>query len=339
VTDPAQSKLFSEMLEALEADLRAATSLLDPGSYAPMIEMVRHHFGWSDAGGQAGGKRIRPMLTLLCCAAAGGDWQGALPAASSIELIHNFSLVHDDIQDQSRERRGRPTLWALWGIGQALNTGDAMLVMARLSVFRLRALGHSDAIVLDVSRTLDEACLHLTEGQHLDLAFEGRNDVTVDMYLQMIEGKTGALVAAATAAGAALARSAPRTLEAYRSFGRHLGLAFQVLDDTLGIWGAPEVTGKPAGDDLTARKKSLPVIFGLEHSAAFRALWDSRRADGETLGALARELESCGAREHARTTAATHTDRALDSLTRARPEGPSAGELRDLALRLLQRDH
>jgi geranylgeranyl diphosphate synthase type I len=247
-------------------------------------------------------------------------------------------LVHDDIQDQSRERRGRPTLWAKWGIAQALNTGDAMLVMARLSVFRLRALGHGDAIVLDVSRTLEEACLHLTEGQHLDLAFESRDDVTVDMYLQMIEGKTGALVAASTAAGAALAQSAPRTLEAYRSFGRHLGLAFQILDDTLGIWGAPEVTGKPTGDDLTARKKSLPVIFGLERSGAFRELWDSGRADKATLEALTRELESCGALDHARTTAASHTDRALDSLERARPEGQAAIELRDLALRLLQRD-
>jgi geranylgeranyl diphosphate synthase type I len=338
MTAPADPSISREMLEALEADLRAATALLDAVRYAPMVEMVDHHFGWSDASGRSRGKRIRPLLALLCCAAAGGDWRGALPAASAVELIHNFSLVHDDIQDQSRERRGRPTLWARWGIAQALNTGDAMLVMARLSALRLRALGHPESTVLAVSRSLDEACLHLTKGQHLDLAFETRDDVGVDLYLEMIEGKTAALVAAATACGAALARPAPRVLEAYRSFGRHLGLAFQILDDVLGIWGAPEVTGKPAGDDLKARKKSLPVIYGLEHSEAFRERWSSGGVDGTSILGMTRELEACGSLEHARASAGTHTDRALDSLERARPEGQAAVELRELALRLLQRD-
>jgi geranylgeranyl diphosphate synthase type I len=303
-----------------------------------MTEMVAHHFGWSEADAQGRGKRIRPLLALLCCGAAGGAWQDALPVASAIELVHNFSLAHDDIQDQSPERRGRPTLWARWGTAQAINTGDALLALARLSTFRLRGIGHTEATVLDVQRALDEACLHLTKGQHLDLAFESHERVTVDEYLEMIEGKTAALVAASTACGALLARAAPRLLEAYRDFGRNLGLAFQILDDVLGIWGAPGITGKPAGDDLKSRKKTLPVLFGLEHSGPFRDLWSATDVSEGKLGEMARLLEDCGALEHARTAAGKHTDRALDSLERAHPQGEAAEELRALALRLLQRD-
>jgi geranylgeranyl diphosphate synthase type I len=338
MTGVEHSPLASQMLEALEADLRAATAMLEMGPYAEMAEMVAHHFGWGEGDSRARGKRIRPLLALLCCGAAGGVWQDALPAASAVELIHNFSLAHDDIQDESPERRGRPTLWARWGVPQAINTGDALLVLARLSTFRLRASGHTEATVLEVQRTLDEACLHLTKGQHLDLVFEGRERVTVEEYLEMIEGKTGALVAAATTAGAALAHSAPRIVEAYRDFGRHLGLAFQILDDVLGIWGAPEVTGKPAGDDLKSRKKTLPVLFGLENSAPFRRLWSARSSGKERLTEMRSALEGCGALEHARAAAAAHTDRALDSLERAHPQGAEAAELRDLARRLLQRD-
>jgi len=335
-TEP--SPLASQMLEALEADLRAATAMLGAGSYAAMAEMVAYHFGWIEGDARARGKRIRPLLALLCCGAAGGTWQEALPAASAIELVHNFSLAHDDIQDQSPERRGRPTLWARWGAAQAINTGDALLALARLSTFRLRGSGATESTVLEVQRTLDEACLHLTKGQHLDLAFEARERVTVDEYLEMIEGKTAALVAAATTSGAALARSAPRLLEAYRDFGRNLGLAFQILDDVLGIWGAPGVTGKPAGDDLKARKKTLPVLFALEQSAPFRRLWAAADDSEGSLGEMTRLLEACGALEHARAAAGEHTDRALDSLDRAHAQGQAAGELRAVALRLLQRD-
>ncbi len=330
--------LASQMLEALEADLRAATGPLEPGPYAAMTEMVAYHLGWIEGDAAARGKRIRPLLALLCCGAAGGAWQEALPAASAIELIHNFSLAHDDIQDQSRERRGRPTLWARWGTAQAINTGDALLVLARLSTMRLRGSGHPESTVLDVQRALDEACLHLTKGQHLDLAFEKRERVTVEEYIEMIEGKTAALVAASAACGALLARAAPRLLEAYRDFGRNLGLAFQILDDVLGIWGAPGLTGKPAGDDLKARKKTLPVLFGLEHSAPFAALWAATDDSEGSPAEMTSLLESCGALEHAHRAAGAHTERALDSLARARPAGPAAEELRALALRLLQRD-
>ena len=338
MTDPDRPPLASQMLEALEADLHAATAMLDSAVYAGMAEMVAYHLGWIEASTGGRGKRIRPLLALLCCAAAGGAWQDALPAASAIELIHNFSLVHDDIQDQSPERRGRPTLWTRWGIAQAINAGDALLVLARISTFRLRGAGHPESSVLEVQLALDEACLHLTKGQHLDLAFEGRDRVRVSEYIEMIEGKTAALVTAAATAGAALARPAPRILEAYREFGRNLGLAFQILDDILGIWGSPAVTGKPAGDDLRSRKKTLPVLFGLENSADFQEQWRAAAASEAAITAMSRELEACGALEHARSAASEHTDRALGALERARPQGPAAVELRELALRLLQRD-
>jgi len=338
MTESDPTPLAPQMLEALEADLHAAASMLDSSAYSEMAEMVAYHLGWTDDGAGAKGKRIRPLLTLLCCAAAKGVWRDALPAASAVELVHNFSLVHDDIQDKSRERRGRPTLWTRWGIAQAINTGDALLVLSRLSAFRLRASGHPAPTVLEVQRTLDEACLHLTKGQHLDLAFEDRDRVGVAEYMEMIEGKTAALIAAATSAGAALARAAPRVLDAYREFGRNLGLAFQIQDDILGIWGAPAVTGKPAGDDLIARKKTLPVLHGLENSADFARQWSSGSTSGEAIAAMTRELEGCGALDHAHTAAGEHTQASLESLDRARPEGPAGGELRDLARRLLRRD-
>jgi geranylgeranyl diphosphate synthase type I len=337
VTSPAQSALVSEMLAAVESDLRAATSLLDPGPYAGMVEMVGHHFGWSETGDQPGGKRIRPMLTLLCCAAAGGDWQGALPAASSVELIHNFSLIHDDIQDNSAERRGRTTVWKRWGVPQAINTGDALLILAHLAAHRLTAIGVPPDTALAVQRYLDEACLHLTRGQHLDLAFETREHVSDVEYMEMIEGKTGALISAAATCGARIAQAESSALDHFRQFGRHLGLAFQILDDILGIWGAPEVTGKPAGDDLRAHKKSLPVLFGLQQSPAFLQLWSSGRTDEPILVEMTVALEKAGSLEFSRREAEDHTEQALSHLRAAASAGPALDELHNLTLTLLKR--
>jgi geranylgeranyl diphosphate synthase type I len=326
------------MLNALEADLRQAVRLPGDSRYAGIGEMISHHFGWSDDDAQARGKRIRPLLTLLSCAALGGEWQSALPAATAVELIHNFSLVHDDIQDNSTERRGRPTVWSLWGVPQAINTGDALLVMGRIANHRLLDQGVAAATVLEVQRLLDLACLRLTEGQHLDLAFERREAVTAEEYLGMIEGKTAALVSAACGCGALVADATPRAVEACRQFGRHLGLAFQITDDLLGIWGEPSVTGKPAGDDLRSRKKTLPAVYGLATSADFRRLWEKAASEAADISAMAGALEACGARAHVQEAANEHTNLALAELERASLRGDAGTELRDLAARLLARD-
>lgn len=326
------------MADAIEEELSTIVSTLENAPQAEMATMVRYHFGWQDGQASAGGKRIRPLLTALVCAAAGGDWQRAIPAAAAVELVHNFSLIHDDIEDGSETRRGRPTMWLKWNLPQALNTGDALLILSQAAAHRLRERQVADRTVLRVLETLNRACLRLTIGQHLDLDFESRATVDEEDYLTMIGGKTSALLGAATSIGAQLADSPPARVAAYQSFGLHLGMAFQIEDDILGIWGEPEKTGKPSGDDLRSRKKSLPVIHGLANAPQFRQLWADGRNTEDAIGEMKAALEAAGARRHARGLASEHTQLALQWLSEAKPEGPAAGELERLAGDLLGRD-
>jgi geranylgeranyl diphosphate synthase type I len=332
------TSLSETMLTAIEVDLQIATDAFDPRMHRDLYEMVAYHLGWKGTDGAARGKRVRPLLTLLACAAAGGRWQAALPAATAVELIHNFSLVHDDIEDRSPTRRGRPTIWTRWGVPQAINTGDALLTLAHLETIRLSAAGVPTDTLLDVQKTLDQACLDLTRGQHLDIAFETREQVTAEEYLAMIEGKTAALLSAATWAGARIANAPREKLLSYQVFGRHLGLAFQILDDLLGIWGEPEATGKSAGDDLRSRKKTLPALLGLERSEAFRRLWSGRGTDDQAMAAMRAALDEAGAAHLAQGQASEHTDLALAALRQAGGSSPAAEELESLASRLLRRE-
>jgi geranylgeranyl diphosphate synthase type I len=325
------------MLAALETELQRSLRALSDPYTEPLGHMVAYHFGWEGDNQTGKGKRVRPLLSLLSCAAAGGDWMHALPAAASVELIHNFSLVHDDIQDRSETRRGRKTLWVKSGVPQAINTGDAIFVLARLATYDLQASALSPVVVLSIQQALDRACLRLTQGQFLDLSFEDSEDVTPEAYLEMIEGKTAALLDAACACGALAAEAAPPKVDHFAAFGRHLGLAFQMLDDILGIWGDPEVTGKPAGDDLASRKMTLPVVHGLRSSARFTELWRQGGTDTQALAAMQQALEADGVLDHVRLQAESHTDQALEALESAEPQQPALTELRRLADSLLRR--
>jgi len=324
------------MLAAVESELRSVLRDLLPEPYAEMNLMVGHHFGWE--AGAAPGKRIRPMLTLLCAASAGGDWRRAVPAAASVELIHNFSLVHDDIEDSSETRRGRPTVWSRWGIPQAINTGDFLYVASHLACHRLIAAGASVETALAAQHELDEASLHLTLGQHLDMAFEKRPTVPAEEYLHMIAGKTASLLAAAAAVGALVAEASAAACDAYRRFGWRLGMAFQLLDDLLGIWGEPDQTGKSVADDLRQGKKTYPVLLGLQRSPEFAGLWASARKTTPDVEGLSRALKACGAESDTRSEALTHTEQAMQALEAARPRPPAATELKALAETLLRRD-
>lgn len=330
------SSSFEPYLDAIETDLRQAALPFDAYAYEPMAQMIAYHLGW--AGETTGrGKRIRPLLTLLACEACGGQWPSALPAASAVELIHNFSLVHDDIEDHSETRRGRPTLWSRWGLPQALNTGDALFALAHLSLHRLSAHGTAPGVLVDIQHELTSACLELTCGQHLDMAFESLPAVSTDAYARMVGGKTAALLAAAAAMGARVAGAPAPRVEAMTEFGRQLGLAFQMQDDILGIWGDPAITGKPAGDDLLCRKKSLPTLLGLDRSPPFRDLWAAERIEPSALAAMRLALEDCGAHAATLESAQSATTLALRSLDLSQPEGPAAGLLRDLSLQLVAR--
>jgi geranylgeranyl diphosphate synthase type I len=325
-------------LEAIEEELRQAVSLSGGIGLEEFQSMMTYHMGWEGerAGPEATGKRIRPLLVLLCCASAGGDWRAALPAAAAVELIHNFSLIHDDIEDNSPLRRGRPTVWKKWGVPQAINAGDAMFTLAHLELLRLEETA-SPEIALKGARILQETCLKLTQGQYMDIAYESRGDLTLEAYWPMVSGKTAALIASCAELGALVAGRGPLDCQAYRQFGRFLGLAFQAQDDLLGIWGDAALTGKSAESDLVAGKKSLPALFGLSQNGMFARRWAEGPIQAAEVASLAELLESEGGRAFAQDTANDLTDQALQALETAKPQGVAGEALRELAHRLLNR--
>jgi geranylgeranyl diphosphate synthase type I len=313
------------------------------GSLAPLSNMMAYHLGWLDQRFQPAqaysGKRIRSLLCLLACEAAGGEWRNALPAAAALELVHNFSLIHDDIEDNSATRRGRPTVWRLWGLAHGVNVGDAMLMLARLAMGRLRDRGTDPGTILTAMGILDTTCLQLCQGQYLDIACEGHLDIAEEDYLQMIGGKTAALIAASAQLGALIGGAGSRT-ELYRRFAWHLGLAFQIVDDLLGIWGDPATTGKPAADDIRNRKMTLPIIFALRAGDEGRELVNLYRKESlsnvDVLRAVA-ILERTEARQYVLKLAAEYEVSALAALDAAEARQPAVECLRALASSLTAR--
>jgi geranylgeranyl diphosphate synthase type I len=300
--------------------------------------MLAYHLGWETRIGQDSnrGKRIRPLLLLMTVAAAGGDWVSAIPAGAAVELVHNFSLIHDDIQDNSPLRRGRPTVWKIWGIPQAINAGDNMYSLAIQAVLRLESKTNA-SIALKATNTLLETCLRLTEGQYLDIAYETRSNIRLDEYWNMIGRKTGALLSACTQIGAMVAGKDEEIIHNYRQFGYELGLAFQVKDDLLGIWGQGALTGKSTESDLVSGKKSLPVIFGLSQAGKFAQRWRQGHIMPEEVEALASQLEVEGALEYGKQAVEEHTHKATQALDDARPAMPYGEILKSMALKLLDR--
>jgi len=227
--------------------------------------VLRYHLGYADEQFQPArsdaGKRIRPRICLLACQAAGGDAEEALQVAAAIEMIHNFTLIHDDIQDQSDLRRHRPTVWSLWDTAQAINAGDALFAAGHMMLHRGLDAGLSPSAVLKLSQELHSTTLRIVEGQALDLGFEERPDVEPAEYLTMIGGKSAAIIRYACFAGATVAGATPEVVEHLAEFGHSTGMAFQIRDDLLGVWQTSDETGKPEADDIRRRKKSLPVLL------------------------------------------------------------------------------
>ena len=327
---------FARYLPAIDAEMRRVVSPPSDPALAVFYGMLHYHLGWVDADLQPAhfdsGKHIRPILTLLTCEATGNDWECALPAAAAIALLHNFSLIHYDIEEGCTTRRWRATLWSIWGRAQAINAGDALFTLAHMALGGMVSRNVPPPRRLAVRERFDQACLALTQGQHLDLSFESRAQVTEAEYLRMIGGKTAALVAGASAIGAIVAGS--EVVAYFENFGRELGFAFQIQDDLLGIWGDPEITGKPAASDIVRRKKSLPVAYGLERSEALRELYSQPAIDVEAVMA---ELDQIGAREYAEGLATQHHHRALDALTAIGADNAPVQALRELADNLLNR--
>ncbi len=285
--------------------------------------LMRYHFGFEDAAGRttesSGGKMLRPALCLLCCEAVGGDVRHAIPAAAALELVHNFTLIHDDIEDASDTRHGRETLWRVVGIPQAINTGDGMFVHAQRTLLRMEGAGVSADRVLWASRALNDACIALCEGQHADIGFETREHVTQAEYEAMIDGKTASLLGASMAIGAIAGGADAETVAALGDCGRKLGRAFQIQDDVLGIWGDESVTGKPVADDIRSRKRSFPIAWAFEHvrgeaAATLASIYGAdamTEHDVETVFSL---LNEAGAQSIATAEALRWADAGVDSL-------------------------
>jgi len=337
------------LLPHIESELQKQVSRLDVPRTKPFHEMLTYHMGWTGegAGSDATGKRIRPVMLLLCTAACDGassgatgeieTWRSALPAAAAVELVHNFSLVHDDIQDNSDKRRGRTTVWVKWGAPMAINVGDALFVMSNQAIIDLKK-NYPAEIVVGAAEILHNTCLELTRGQFLDMSYEKTNELTVEDYWPMVSGKTAALLSACCHIGSLLGGADESKQDAYRSFGHYLGLAFQVQDDILGIWGDEAITGKSAANDLIEGKKSLPVLAGLGASGKFATRWKQGPIQTEEVQELARLLASEGGYETAVDAAKQMTDLALMSLRGADPQGEAGEALFELADKLLKRN-
>ena len=329
------------LVPEIEKGLKSTIQSDIPESFPGLREMMDYHFGWIESGTaqQSQGKRIRPIILLLSNLICGGDWKQAIPAAISIELIYNFSLIHDDIEDQSDLRRGRETLWKIYGIAQAINTGDAMFSLAQINMLKL-----GNAITkptgFDALKRLNETCLILTGGQNLDISFEKEICVSQDRYLVMVEGKTAALLSAAAEIGGITARTTKTNRKALRDFGKALGLAFQAWDDWLGIWGKEEQMGKSASSDLFSGKKTLPILFSLAKEGEFTKIYHSVGATDVNFQELLILLEKEGAKEFTENIAKQLTDNALKSLDKLKVVDENAFQsLQELTELLIKRNH
>ncbi len=283
---------------------------------------MEYHLGWRDSdltpARRGSGKMLRPTLLLLSADLAAGhiglgqaerqDLLGRIgPAAACLEFVHNFSLIHDDIEDGDEERHHRATVWKVWGIPQAINTGDGLFALARMGLWQLVDVGISAPVVIHLAALLDQVCLELCEGQHLDMRFEGRQDISEAMYLDMISRKTAALMAGATEFGACLGAPQATELQAELArFGRALGIAFQLRDDLLGIWAAGQL-GKTDAGDLRRKKMSLPVIHAVQtaddtdRATLTRIMDTTGPTSEEDIGLALAILERTGARSRIRT--------------------------------------
>ena len=316
--------------EYTEPALRDAVRRLQP----QLQPAVRYHLGWADESGNptsgGGGKGIRPALAILSAEATGALASVGVPGAVAVELVHNFSLLHDDVIDGDRERRHRPTVWALFGIGEAIIVGDALHTLA------MRVLLESGTLAATRGASaLARATDAMIAGQASDMAFETCVDTSLDECVEMEGAKTGALLACAASIGALLSDADNGVVDALSAFGRELGLAFQAVDDLLGIWGKPEVTGKPTWSDLRSQKKTLPVVFALSRDDAraeeLRSLFSNGPLEEAQVARAARLVERCGGRELTEAAADRHLAAALDALGSVRLEPTAHEELVELA--------
>ncbi len=327
---------------------RALREELEPYEL-PLYTTLRYYLGWVDPNGnpdpQPEGKALRPTLCLRACEAVGGDPKVALPAAVSLEYIHNFSLIHDDIQDGDEFRRHRKTVWAIWGEPVGIVSGSAIFALADLAAGKLAERGVADSISVEVGRALADRYLRMMEGQYLDISYEGRPSITVDEYLDMIQRKTGALIECSVYCGALIGAgesAEPGLIEQMRQLGRELGYIFQIRDDVLGVWGGP-ATGKPVGADIQRKKKALPAVHALDNATGAAAgqlagIYAKDELSGSDVEDVLQIMDDLGTRNYCEALASDHWRKALDVLQSIPLENDAGSDLRNLGEFLLVRE-
>jgi geranylgeranyl diphosphate synthase type I len=339
------SDVLARCRKATEPALAASVERLSP----ELCQIARYHLGWADPEGRAisapGGKGIRPTLAVLGTEAVGGDPDVGVRGGVAVELVHNYSLIIDDIIDGDIERHHRPTVWSVFGVPQAIIAGDALQVLAHQVLLEAPA-----EVGAAASAALAAATATMIAGQSDDIAFETRPNVTLEQCTAMSSAKTGALLGCAASIGAILAGAHVYTVAALRDYGRHLGLAFQAVDDLLGIWGDPARTGKPKGSDLRQHKKSLPVVFALAttgpEAKELRSLIVGPDEPSNLCPPLSVEevaratdlVEASGAKEWTTMSAKTHLDTALGALERVPLSAGAHRDLADLAVFVVERE-
>lgn len=330
-----------QYLEALDTTLRyiVDTRLHDEDGFGLML---RYAMGWLNADGtpyhQPSGKRLRPLLLFLCAEAAHGDWRKALPAAAAVELLHNFSLIHDDIQDKSETRHNRPTVWKIWGIANAINAGDAMFTLAYQALESLSSSLSAEQM-LYLWRAFNVTNIELTRGQHLDMRFETQATVAIADYISMIKGKSAALIATSAMFGAFIPTASSTLAEHYASFGLNLGIAFQIHDDILGIWGDPSLTGKSVATDIVSRKKSLPVLYGLEQSQEIAEMYAHSELNEGDVRVIVEHLTQLGAKEYTEQQELAYYTKAQEALALAHPRQEAQAALDAFVAFLFKRSY
>lgn len=335
----------NEIDSVLESIERSATPI--SANDLSIYDVMRYHLGISNASFERErsdpGKRLRSKFCLLCCEVADADPWKAVPAAASIELLHNFTLIHDDIQDRSPLRRHRPTVWSVWDVPQAINAGDGMFAAAHVALNRSTERGVSAEVTLDLSTELHFTTLRIVEGQVLDLGFERRDNVTAGEYLEMIKGKTSAIIEFACWAGGRIGDVPQDRLPAFREFGTAIGMGFQMRDDYLGAWGAEQVTGKPFADDIRRRKQALPAILLRERAGSSQrrmidALYAQDELDADAIETILDLMNRYEVSDSVQQEVLRWHDRARDLLDELGPGGTSVDVIADLVDSLVTRE-
>ena len=320
-------------LRSLEDEIDIALETLD-GTAPLMLTMARYHLGITDPSGEptdpairtaVQGKRMRPLLAMLAAEAVGGAAEHAAPAAAAIELLHNFTLIHDDIQDRSPNRRHRPTVWRIWGNAQAINAGDALFAASQLTLLRTKSRNGNGEVTLRLLEDFNTTTIDIVRGQVHDLDNEGRSDITPDDYLTMINGKTAAIVRFAAWSGAIIGGATEAVADRFAEVGEAIGMGFQLRDDMLGIWSPADETGKDAADDIRRRKQSLPIVMlraraSEEDSEHLTALFRKEEVQPEGIAEVLALLEKYDVRSSMEEQVENAHSRAMSALTTALPE-------------------